>query len=250
MKYSTGELVITEEIELANLLDDDGTPLITHWYEPNQDFYSADKLAVRNRADLDFWERKDFGITAEVSVHDFTKINNSNAVKTRRNSIDMDFDLSEYTVFIVANVASEMTAITGFIGTVDTASVVNTPAIQYSVYQNEIRVLGGHTNNDIQITHPMTPDEAQKIHLITLTRSTDNGASLRLDGRQVGQSTSATARAAVTAKRVRLLGYSAQSGALNGTAGNIIICKKDLSRDSFSLRKIESYLISKYAITP
>ncbi len=250
MKYSTGELVITEEIELANLLDDDGTPLITHWYEPRQEFYSSDKLAVRNRADLEYWEHKDFGVSSEGSIHNFTGTNDAPLVVTRRSPIDMSFDLSEYTVFIVAKVSSAMTAITGFIGTVDTASVVNAPAIQYSTYQNEIRVLGSHTNNDIQITHPMTPDEAQKIHLITLTRSTNNGASLRLDGSQVGQSSSATAKAAVTAKHVRLLGYSAESGSLNGTAGNIIICKKDLSSDNFSLRKIESYLISKYAITP
>lgn len=240
-------VTVTPEIELANILADDGLPVITHWYEPEQDFYSVDKTSTRNRADTDFWTIQNTS-NDNTNLHNFSTANGAPVVDNYLNAIPVDIDFDEYTVFAVAKISDRFTAqATGLFGANDTADVVNMPYLHY-YYNGSWRVNGAHTNGDQQFVAPMLIAEARQYHVYTLTRSQLNGAALRIDGVVVGGSTSATAKAPITAKSMRLLGYNLGSSAFNGMVGNIIMCRKDLTDDLASMQKIESYLKTKYGI--
>ena len=62
-------VIITPEVELANLLAEDGKPIITHWYEPSAEFYSDDTQVVRNRAEIDFWDRESLVFGDNPVIH-------------------------------------------------------------------------------------------------------------------------------------------------------------------------------------
>lgn len=240
-------VIITPEIEIANMLANDGLPIVTHWYEPKQEFYDTAKKSTRNRADTDFWPVNDLSNNA-TGIHNFLAVNGASVVDTFFTAMPVDIDFDEYTVFAVAKISDRFTAAaTGLFGANDTAAVVNMPYLHY-FYNKEWRVNGAHTNGDQQFVAPMLITEARQYHVYTLTRSQAKGAALRIDGVVVGGSTSATAKAPITAKSMRLLGYNLGSSAFNGSVGNIIMCRKDLTDDLASMQKIESYLKTKYGI--
>ena len=240
-------VTVTPEIELANILADDGLPVITHWYEPEQDFYSAGKTSIRNRADIDFWPIENTS-NNNTNFHNFSTANGAPVVDNYLNVIPVDIDFDEYTVFAVAKISDRFTAQeTGIFGSKDTAGVVNAPYLRY-YYNKEWRISGAHTNGDTQFVAPMLIAAARQYHVYTLTRSQAKGAALRIDGVLAGSSDSVTAKAPVTAKSMRLLGYNFGSSAFNGMVGNIIMCRKDLTDDLASMQKIESYLKTKYGI--
>lgn len=242
-------VIITPEIELANLLAEDGKPVITHWYEPSAGFYSPDTLTVRNRAEIDFWEREALVFGSNPVIHDFTTISGAPAVNTSLSVIPVDFDFSEYTAFMICELAADFTSgTTAIIGSKDTSSVVNAPYLLYSSAQQQWRVYGQHTNGDLQIASPMPIADARKAHLYTLSRSPKNGATLSVDGVTVGDNSTSSAKSAITAKSCKLLGFNLDSGAFKGKAGIIILCRRDLSDNRFAMKKIESYLMSKYGI--
>lgn len=241
-------VIITPEVELANLLAEDGKPIITHWYEPSAEFYSDDTQVVRNRAEIDFWDRESLVFGDNPVIHEFTTIAGAPAVNNSLSVIPVDFDFSEYTAFMVCAIGADFTSgTTAIIGSKDKDAVVNAPYLIYSS-ESRWRVAGAHTNNDVQISYSMTLTEARKTHLYTLSRSERNGATLNVDGVKVGNSTSTTAKAKITAKNCRLLGFNFDSGAFKGKAGIIILCRRDLSDNRFAMKKIESYLMSKYGI--
>lgn len=250
MKLRSPTDAVTPETEIANIMGDDGLPIITHWYEPATDFYNEDKSRTRNRAGADTWLRVESGVTSNPSKHIFTTMNGANAVENHLSFFDTDINLDEYTVFAVAKVADTFaTGTTAIIGTTDTSSVVNAPYLLYNAVTSSWEVYGQHTNQDKQITHPMTATNARKTHLYTLTRSQSNGVTLSVDGIKVAETVSAKAKAKNTAKKSRVMGFNFSSGAFSGVIGNLIICKKDISQEEFELDKIESYLMSKYSIT-
>lgn len=242
-------VVVTPEIELANLIDVDGTPVITHWYEPSADFYSEDTLTARNRAEIEYWQRQ----TLTGAVHTFSNVGDANVVTNKVSYMDTDINFTEYTVFAVAAISQGFADATGVLntalfGTAAGDEGLNAPYLAYSNGGNW-RVFGAPSGGDEQVRSAMSKTEAQNLHLFTLSHSSD-GVKLRIDGVEVASKKDGSAVAPITAKKCRLMGFNFSTGAFDGRVGNIIFCKRDLNKDLFSLDKIESFLMSKYNLTP
>ncbi|MGM8871536.1 hypothetical protein ACS8E3_07595 [Psychrobacter sp. 2Y5] len=244
---------VTNETELANFVDESGRPVITHWYEPDAKFYSADTLLVRNRAAKSIWTRSIFTKSGRTYRHDFAKHNAQPVVHVGLTAVDTPIDLDEYTVFSVLKAADDFveTGIAAAYGAAEANdSYNNTPNLSYTyISGGEWRIHGKHTNKDLQLSYAMLPEDAKKFHLYAITRSQGRGLTLRVDGIEVASTNSASAKSKVTSKKMRLLGFDFESGAWQGSVGNIVICKKDLSLDDYALQAFENYFMSKYDIT-
>lgn len=239
---------VKNETEIANFIDADGQPVVTHWYEPSPVFYSPDLTKIRNRANTEFWKLDG------MSSGEFTFIEslNGNKVSTKNKFFDVPLNLTEYTVFAVAAISQEFADATGILNTAlfGTAKEDGTKNAPYLAYSNGgfWRVFGLPKGQDEQLRANMSKATAMNTHLYTLSRSA-LGVSLRIDGVEIISSVAANAKVQTNAKEMRFMGFDVISGGFNGTVGNIIVCKKDLRNQPQMLQKIESYLMSKYVIT-
>lgn len=233
----------SDDLDLANLVDSEGFPIIKLWIEPESKFFNSVLTQTINRS-----SGKKSIIRKDTSgTFSLTDLNSGEAAQVYRSDFDFDVGtLTEYTFLCVCqpnftDAISNMNII-GQVGALDN----NNYGLNLAFNVSGWLIAYKGTNVSQRIYH--AGSYLNQTNLYAVTFSTQNGISLRVNGQQVAVNAADTNAVTNPNLPVRIFGNFTLSGGFQGKIGTSFLCNVDLLKDTDSLSKIESYLMTKYGI--